>query len=176
MGHFRYARHFLLMACFGVLLVVAARLDLPSNLSVAFAAYGALHAAALVLALRAPQPIWRQCLFIVIAAILSLMTFRLGMRAWQMSGTHSSLSLLLAFSAAVGAAAYGMSIRLFGFYLLTPRSLAALAAGCALAELASLGIASQLHVLAPWWFALWWWFAFSGGLWLLDHCRRHRAE
>jgi hypothetical protein len=148
------------------------RLDLANNLSVSFASYGALHAAALVLALRAHQSIGRKCLFIAVAAILSALTYRLGVLGAQWSGTHSvnaGLYLVFGLTAAAGAAAYAMSIRLFGFYALTPGSLAAISTGCLLAELASLGTASQLHVPGSWWFAVWWWFAFSGGLWYCDH-------
>jgi len=171
-GHFRYSRHFALITGFGVLLVVVTRLDLSNNLFVSFASYGALHGAALVLTLRARQPIWRKCLFVAVAAILSVVTFRLGILGWQLSGTHSvnaGLYILLGFSAAVGAAVYGMSIRLFGFYALTLGSLAAIAAGCLLAELASLWTASRFHIPGSWWFAVIWWFAFSVGLWYFDH-------
>jgi hypothetical protein len=173
-GHFRYARHFLLITCFGVLLAVMTR-RMPSNsLSVSFASYGALHAGALVLTLRAHQTIGRKCLFIVSAAFLSAMTLRLGIFGAQLLGTHSAnagLYLLLGLSAAVGAAAYGLSMCLLGIYALPPRSLAAIAAGCLSAELAALWAAGQLNISGSWWFAVCWWFAFSGGLWYCDRRR-----
>jgi hypothetical protein len=170
-GHFRYARHFALIAGFGILLAAISRLDLSNNLFVSFATYGALHAAALVLTLRSGQPIGRKCLFIAVAAILSVITFRLGILGWQLSRTHSvnaGLYMLLGFSAAVGAAAYAMSIRLFGFYALTLGSITGISVGCLLAQLASLWTASRWQVSGSWYFALVWWFAFSGGLWYCD--------
>lgn len=169
-----YPRHFLLLACFSLLIGVMSQLHLTGNLSVAFAMYGALHAVALVLAVRSRQEIWGKCLFIGFAAALCVMTFRFGSFAREQSaalpgkvGLYSPLGL----SAFFGAASYGTLIRLSGIYALTMGELAAIAAGCVLAAYLSLFTASHFHFLGPWWFAVLWWFAFSGGLWYFD--RRH---
>ena len=169
-----YPRHFLLLACFSLLIGVMGRLHLTGNLSVAFALYGALHAMALVLAVRSRQEIWRKCLFIGFAAALCVMTFHFGSIAREQSaalpgkvGLYSPLGL----SAFIGAASYGTLIRLSGIYALTIGEFAAIAAGCVLAAYVSLFTASHFHFLGPWWFAVLWWFAFSGGLWYFD--RRH---
>ena len=169
-----YPRHFLLLACFGLLIGVMSQLQLTGNLSVAFALYGALHAVALVLAVRRRQEIWSKCLFIGFAAALCVMTFHFGSVAREQSaalpgkvGLYSPLGL----SAFIGAASYGTLIRLSGICALTIGELAAIAAGCVLAAYVSLFTASHFHFLGPWWFAVLWWFAFSGGLWYFD--RRH---
>jgi hypothetical protein len=178
MNHFFYARHFLLLACFSVFLAVVSRLHLTCSLPVSFALYGSLHASALVLALRARQAIWRSCLFIVIAASLSVMTLRFGIFGRQLSGTPPGivgLYSLLGLSAVIGAVTYGILIRLFGMYALTTGSLAAIAVGCVLAAFAALFTGSHFHFLGPWWVAVLWWHAFSGGLWYFDQ-RRHRAS
>jgi hypothetical protein len=178
MSHFLYTRHFLLLACFSVFLGVVSRLHLTGSLSVSFALYGSLHASALVLALRARQPIWRGCLFIVIAASLSVMTLRFGIFGRQLSGTPPGtvgLYSLLGLAAVIGAVAYGILIRLFGMYALTTGSLAAIAVGCVLAAFVAYFTVSHFHFLGPWWLAVLWWYAFSGGLWYFDQWH-HRAS
>lgn len=166
-----YPRHFLLLACFSMLIGVMSQLHLTGNLSVAFALYGALHAVALVFAVRSRQEIWRKCLFIGVAAALCVMTFHFGSVAREQSaalpgkvGLYSPLGL----SAFIGAASYGTLIRLSGIYALTMGELAAIAAGCAFAAYFSLFTASHFHFLSSWWLAVPWWFTFSGGLWYFD--------
>ncbi len=166
-----YPRHFLLLACFSMLIGAMSQLHLTGNLSVAFALYGALHAVALVFAVRSRQEIWRKCLFIGVAAALCVMTFHFGSVAREQSaalpgkvGLYSPLGL----SAFIGAASYGTLIRLSGIYALTMGELAAIAAGCAFAAYFSLFTASHFHFLSSWWLAVPWWFTFSGGLWYFD--------
>jgi hypothetical protein len=171
MGHFLYARQFLILAGFGVLLAVTARLHLLTDLNACFAVYGALHAASLVLTLRARQPAWRSCLFILSAAALSVMTLRIGMFAGRLSGALSAnvaIYAVLGFSAVTGVVAYGTLIRLFGIYEWTLRLLAVSAAGCLLATYVAFFTLTHSHSLGRWWLAVWWWYAFSGGLWYCD--------
>ncbi len=169
-----YPRHFLLLACFSLLIGVMSQLHFTGNLSVAFAEYGALHAVALALAVRSRQEIWRKCLFIVFAAVLCVMTFHFGSVATEQSAAlpgKVGLYTPLGLSAFIGAASYGALIRLSGIYALTIGELAVIAAGCVLAAYVSLFTASHFHFLGSWWLAVLWWFTFSGGLWYFDRRR-----
>jgi hypothetical protein len=157
-----------LLTCFSVLLGIMASLRLSSDLSVSFAAYGALHALAVILALRVPQPLWRKCLFIITAAGLSLITLRVGIMEMRLSGIlpgNGTLYAVLGFSAVTGAAAYCILIRLFGFYTLSLSSLAVISTGCMLATYVAFFTLSYFHSQGRWWLAVLWWYAFSGGLW-----------
>jgi hypothetical protein len=172
-GHFLYPRHFLLLSCLSVLLAVIPRPHLSSDLNVSFALYGALHASALMLTLRARQPLWRKCLFVAVAAGLSVMALRVGILCRHLSATltgNTGLYPALGFSAVTGALIYGILIRLFGISAITLGSLAAIALGCMVAAFVALFTGSQFH-FGPWWLAVLWWLAFSGGLWYFD--RRH---
>jgi hypothetical protein len=174
MDHLLYARHFLLLACFGILSGVMSQLWLAMDLIASFALYGALHATALLLALRARQPLWRGSLFIALAAALSAMTFRVGLFAGQLSASHGSVALyaVFGFSAMAGAAAYGILIRRLGIFELTLSELALISLGCTVAaDVAYVGLA-QSPSLGRCWLAVLWWFAFSGGLWYCDRRRR----
>ncbi len=147
------------------------QLHLATGLSLSFALYGALHAAALILALRAHHPIWRKCLFVAVAAALSAMTLHFGIIAGQLVGTsrgHAALYAVLGLSGALGAAAYGVLIHLSGIYELTSRSLAVLCVNCLLATCAAIFTLTRFHSPGRWWLAVMWWCAFSGGLWYFD--------
>jgi hypothetical protein len=170
-AHFLYVRHFLLLAGFSVLVAVLTRLRLLTDLSVCFAVYGALHASALVLALRPGQPLGRRAIFIVLAAGLSVLTLRIGLLTGHLSGGlpgNLAIYAVLGFSAVIGALAYGILIRLFGFYELTMGGLALIAAGCMLAALLAFFSLAHIHFLGRWWLAVLWWHAFSGGLWICE--------
>jgi hypothetical protein len=171
-----YPRHFLLLGAFSVALAVISRLHLLSNLDASFALYGALHAAALVLSLGTHRVKWRQCLFIVFAAALCVMTLHLGTWIMHWLGRlpgNIGLYTALGVAAWVGAVTYGISIRLCGIRRLKPGSLAVIGLGCALATYVAFLTLAHVHSLGRWWLAVLWWFAFSGGLWY--HDRRSRS-
>ena len=175
MDHLHYSRHFVLLACFSLLLGVMTRLRLSMDLFASFAVYGALHGTAVVLALRARQPLWRCGLFIALAAALSAMALRFGLFAGQLSGTvpgHVALYAVFGFSAMAGAATYGILIRLIGIFELTLRELALISCGCTVAADVAYVALVQFPSLGRWWLAVLWWFAFSGGLWFCDLRRR----
>ena len=115
---------------------------------------GALHAVALVLAVRVLQAIWRDSLFIVIAAALCVITFQLGTieRRATLPG-NIGLYSVLGLSAVIGAASYGTLIRLTGMCALTIREIAAIAVGCMFAAFAGLLTLSHFHFLGSWWLA-----------------------
>ena len=171
MGHFLYPRHFLLLIWISVLVAVMSWTHLSSDLNASFALYGALHASALVLTLRARQSLWRKCLFVAIAAGLCLITLRVGLFGRRLSATlpgNPGLYAALGFSAVTGALIYAISIRLLAISALTLRSLAVISVGCMLATFVALLTGSHFHYLGPWWLAVLWWHAFSGGLWYVD--------
>ncbi len=163
-----YPRHFLWLAGFSALLVVMTRrrmivLPLPSFLS-----YGALHASALVLALRVPRSLGQQCLFIALAATLSAITLGIIMLGRNLVGSlpgNGGLFALLGLSSVTGALTYGMLIRMFWMPELRTASLAAISLGCMLATFLAFFMLSHFALLGRWWLAVGWWFAFSGGLW-----------
>jgi hypothetical protein len=169
--HFFYPRHFMLLAGFSVVVAVMTRLHLLTDLNFCFAVYGALHASALVLAIRAGQSLWRRCLFVAIAAALSVMALRIGLLGGHVSGTlpgAAALYVVLGVSAAIGALAYGILIRLFGLVELTVSGLGLIAAGCMLAAFVAFFTLAHSHFLGRWWLAVLWWYAFSSGLWFCD--------
>jgi hypothetical protein len=171
MDHFLYPRHFLLLTCFSVLLVVLSRLHFLTDLSVSFALYGALHASALVLALRARHPMGQRCLFIAIAAGLSVLTLNVGVFGMHLTGTlpgNVGLYTVIGFTALMGAVSYGVLIRIFRMYGLNSGSIGVIAVGCALATYVAAYMLAHSHLLGRWWLAVLWWYAFSGGLWYRD--------
>lgn len=155
-------------------MALCSRLHVTGDVSVIFALYGALHAAALSLSLRKRQAIWRKCLFIVFAAALSVMMVRIGVLGSKLTpaGNIGHYSLL-GLSSAVGAASYGALIHLAGMYALTIRESCVIAVACMFATLAGLFTATHVHVLGSWWLAVPWWLTFSCGLWYFD--RQHPA-
>jgi hypothetical protein len=170
-GHFLYPRHFLLLACFSILLAVVTRLPLFNDLSVSFALCGALHASALALSLRVPQSIGRSCVFVVIAASLCVITLRVGLVGRHLFGAlpgNLGPYTALGLATVTGAFTYGILIRLCGMFPMTPVSLSAISLGCMLATFLALITAGPLHFPGPWWLAVLWWHAFSGGLWYFD--------
>ena len=170
-----YPRHFLLLCAFGVAVAVITRLHVLGNLDVSFALYGALHAAALVLSLKAHTSVWRQCLFIVLAAGLCVLTLHVGMRVMHLlGGLPGNLGLYMALGTAAwtGAMTYGISMRLWRIHRLTLRALAVIGLGCVLATYAAFLALAHFHSLGRWSLPVFWWFAFSGGLWYRDRHSR----
>src|SRR6202044_1819989 len=166
-----YRRHFLLLGVFSIALAVISRLHLLSNLDASFALYGALHAAALVLSLGTRRLAWRQCLFIVLAAGLCVMTLHVGIWIMHCLGRlPGNVGLYTALGAAAwtGAVTYGIAARLWGLRRLKPRSPAVIGLGCAAATYAAFLTLGHFHSLGRWWLPVLWWFAFSGGLWYHD--------
>jgi hypothetical protein len=175
-GQLYYGRHLVLLACAAAMLIVANPLPRWSGLFLSFALYGALHASTLVLALRSPQSMAQSAMFIGIAAGLSAFAALLGFYGARFVGVFPGMmgaALLLALASSLGAASYGLTLRLFWMPDFSRRAIATTALGCALVTSVILitGIYSQ--TIGKLWFVLLWWFAFSGGLWY--HHGRKRA-
>jgi hypothetical protein len=168
-----YPRHFGLLAVFSAALA-SPGVRAPFGIAAQFALFGAMHAAALALSIRACAGVagGRRLLFVAIAALLALATARLGLfalHALSGDGGWSGPFAVVAVCAGLGALAYGV---LIGGFLakgrLAPFDLASLALrslGCAAATCASFAISRALHTAGILWLTIPWWFVFSGLLW-----------
>ena len=172
MGHLHYKRHFLALAVAAVALFLLILWDpFSAPLLPIFAVGGALHAAALIFALRAPQDGWRKCYFVALAAALSVATLYigiLGLQLFALLSANERLYLVLAVCAAAGAIIYGSLIRLFWLRDLSSRSLLAISMACVLAVALAFFTRRYFPSLEGWWLIVLWWCAFSGGLWYAD--------
>jgi hypothetical protein len=171
-GHFYYARHFFVLASAAVLLFLLSHWDLLSGSLVAsFAINGALHACAVVLALRAPQSIPRKCVFIAIAAALSVFTLYvgiIGLVLFAVMPGNERLYITLGLCSVVGAITYGSLLRIFWIRQFSSRFILAMAFLCLLATALAFFVRTYADFLGGWWLTAAWWFALSGGLWLFD--------
>ena len=160
-----------LLALAAGLMLAARQAVFAEALLPTFAASGALHAVALVFALRAPAAVFRGCLFIAIAAALNVLTLYIGILGSQLFAVlpaEERLYVLLGLCSASGAITYGSSIRLFWVQELSSRSVLAIAIACVLATLAAFFVRGYFQNVEGWWLATVWWFAFSVCLWYLD--------
>jgi len=170
MGILFYARHFCLLVCLAAVLAATRGWSPAIGVVATFGIYGALHASALAVTLRARPPAGRWMRFVVIAASLSMLSVALGLCASRLIGGSVGMTqtaLLLSLSSGIGAAAYASLIRrLFGAHL-TLSAIVTVVLGCIVATLAVLvsGIYLKGGGL---WVAISWWFALSLGLWVHD--------
>ena len=171
-----YTRHFILLACFSALLAATTGLQASTGPAVSFAAYGALHASALLLSLRARRAPWRLVSFIAVAAMLSVITVRLGITGMHVFGAAPGTARFYAvsgFCAITGATMYGFLIRLEGVLELSVREIVLISIGCMLSTFVAMVMVLHSRYLGRWWLAVLWWYAFSAGLWYFD--RRQTA-
>jgi hypothetical protein len=178
MGHFHYGRHFRMLGAGAVVLFAVTRWDpFDDPLLTTFALSGAIHAVALVLALRAAQTPLRKGLFVAIAAAMSVMTLYIGIAGLVLFAVlpgNERLYMVLGLCAVSGAIAYGLLIRGFWMKTFSTRFILAIAAACLPAAFIAFFVRGYLQFLEGWWLAAVWWFAFSGGLWYFDTRRRQR--
>jgi hypothetical protein len=171
-----YPRHFaFLVIAVAVLLVVepTSFTPWPDRFTFFFALFGALHATALVMALRA-GPIWRRLTFIPITAVLSAIVPYLGLAVPRALGLDGGFSLVGAMTvgSAAGACAYWMLVRAFWIPTLEASDwvrtlafcVAATPLGMMLATVLS-GFGAHHSVLGDIVPTALWWFAFSYSLW-----------
>jgi len=172
MGHFYYARHFGVLGAATLVLFSLSHWDLISDsLIVSFAINGALHASALVLALRSPQSLRRKSCFVALAAGLSVFTMYVGIMGLVLFAAvpgNERLYAVLGLCSLSGAITYGSLIRLFWIRNFSSRLILAMAFLCVLAT--SLGFFAKTYAdfLGGWWLAAAWWFTFSAALKFFD--------
>jgi hypothetical protein len=172
MNHFYYSRHFALLAVAVVLTFLIGHWDLFGEPFLpTFALNGALHASALVLALRERALLVRKCLFVALAAALCIVTLYIGIASLQLFAVLPSterLYAVLSVCSAVGAITYGTLIRFFWMKKFSSRFVLAIALACAAGAMLAFLIASQFKLVQGWWLTAAWWFVFSGALWYFD--------
>ena len=163
-----YARHFALLASIAGLLAVTTVWRAPAGIDIAFASYGAFHAGSLTASLRSPPSHWRRVMFVVAAAVVSVLATHAGIAFfWSVRGFSQIMFFTaIAVSSIAGAVAYGLLLRSvldFRFPIVGMAMAPAVSAPAALAAYAAGGL-NQLGL----WVAVAWWFAFSGWLWYAD--------
>ena len=172
MGHFYYARHFLLLGVATVLIFLLGHWELLNDsLIVSFAINGALHAIALAATLRATQSIWRKLAFVALAAALSIFTLYVGITGLVLFAVlpgNERLYAVLGLCSVCGAITYVSLTRLFWLGKFPSRLNLAMAIFCLLAVCLAFFVRSYLTFLGAWWIAAVWWFAVSGSLWFFD--------
>ncbi len=178
MGLLNYKRHLLLLA--GVASALAVTNGWTSVLGPigAGGVYGALHAAAVVLTLRSAPPAWLKGVFVLVAAVQSMVVVSFALFLSRLSGLWLGAqhpAVLLAISAGMGALAYVMFIRAAFELTLSPAAISSIALGCVALDLLVLSSRLYLHGGVTW-FAIAWWFALSFGLWFQDARTRPRAK
>jgi hypothetical protein len=170
MGILNYGRHFILLTCMAAVLAATSRWSPTHGAAASFGIYGALHASVLAATLRAPQPLWRKLLFVAIGASLSVLSATVSYYASHMIGRLPGMAgpaLLLALSSGLGAASYALLVQHYFGANLSLRGLVSITLGCMFATLAVLWSGVYLRG-GGLWFAAFWWFAFSTGLWYHD--------
>ncbi len=137
-----------------------------------FAMNGVLHAGALCVAARTPISGPRTAGFILSAALLSVITLYVGILALPLFALLPSterLYLVLGLCAALGAITYAALVRKFWIRSIAPRTILAIAAGCAVATLLAFSTKNLAHGHVGWWLTVCWWTAFSLGLRFSEH-------
>jgi hypothetical protein len=178
MGHFNYSRHFSLLAAATVIVFLLAHWSILSDSLIAiFAINGALHAAALALALRAPQSLARKSAFVALAVVLGVLTLYVGIIGLVLFAVlpgSERLYVVLGVCSLSGAITYGSLIRLFWMRNFSSRLILAMSCISVLATSIAFFVRAYSDFLGGWWLAAAWWFAFSGGLWYFDTHRQTR--
>jgi hypothetical protein len=184
MGRLFYPRHFILLFCAIVILVLTGAWGRSREAVVAFGVYGALHSATIVASLRAPQALVSKLLFVSLAASLAMLCVLFGLYGARYLAALPGMSgpgLLVTLSSGLGAATYAVLIRLFWVADLSPKAIFSMTLGCMVAILAALMCGSSfLRPVGELWLAAVWWLAFSTGLWyqerLIAPSRRRRPR
>jgi hypothetical protein len=166
MGTLDYRRHFFLLGCGSVALVVV--MAIPTSLvydrlCVLFGVSGALHAIAVVLALRSKPSLLSRLGFVVAAAALSIAAPFAGLTLIDLLGLYGvvNIFLALALTSAIGAVSYWLLVRGFWARFLSPRSLLVTVGSCVLATFIAAVANSVVPCLRDALLPTLWWCAFS---------------
>jgi hypothetical protein len=172
MGHFYYARHFGVLAAATVIVFLLGHWSLiTDSLIASFAINGALHAGALVLALRTPHKLARKAAFIALAAALSVLTLYVGIIGLVLLAVlpgNERLYVALGVCSLSGAITYGSLIRWFWMRGFSSRVVLVMSVLCMLATSIAFFARTYSEFFGGWWLTAAWWFALSGGLWYFD--------
>jgi hypothetical protein len=163
----RYRRHVELVATAALGIAAARSFAAHVPLALAFAFYGALHAAAVALCLRPRPAPGRGLAFAAAAALQSGLLACLGSLAVPLlaRGDFGSAALLVvAASAFAGALGYGALLRWILRYPVGVAPLVSIGLACSLAACAALALTRRFPTGGGTWLAILWWLAFSGGL------------
>jgi hypothetical protein len=160
-------RHAALLAAAILGIALARSSSTHAPIALAFACYGALHGASVVICLWPRPARVRALAFVAAASLLSGSLARLGLLAAPLlagSGAVAAALLVVAVSALAGAVGYGALLRSLLRYRLAPGPLVMIAFACTFAASAALVPMRQYPVGGTAWLAILWWLAFSGGL------------
>ena len=170
-----YPRHFALLAVAAVALFFIEPLSFPpwlARFTFFFTLFGALHAVALVAALRAGA-LWRRAAFVVVTSALSGVVPYAGIALARLVSLDAvALIAAMAFGSLVGASGYWLLVRTFWFSKLNSRDgaiavslcVGATVSGFVLAVVLS-GFGSHNSVVTDLLPTVFWWYAFSYSLW-----------
>jgi hypothetical protein len=160
-------RHAALLAAAILGIALPRFLSTHTPIALAFACYGALHGASVVIGLR-PRPARLRALgFVAAAALLSGVLARLGLLAAPLlvrNGVDKAALLVVAASAGAGALGYATLLRWLLRYRLAPGPVVMIALVCACAASAALVPLRRYPVGGAAWLAMFWWVSFSAGL------------
>jgi hypothetical protein len=161
---FDYRRHFLFLAGAIVILGCLSRLPLYGDALFAFAVNGALHGCAVVSSLKAAASWQRELIFVVLAALLSIMTLYVAiivLVALSILPDSQRLPAVIGIAAMTGAVTYGSLVRWFWIRGVRPRTILGLATFCALATVGGYFLKLKFNWEGTWWMAVIWWVTFS---------------
>ena len=178
--HLAYGRHFIMLGIAAVVLFLFNQWDLYGEPFLpTFALSGALHALALITALRGGAGRVRKGLFVAAVALLSVLTLYLGILSLQLLAplpATERLYLVLGICSMSGAIIYGSLVRWFWMKNLAPRSILAIAVACVPATCLAFLARTHFEFLNAWVLAAAWWFAFSAGLCCFDRLAKPHQE
>lgn len=173
MSILNYPRHFLLLGCGSLALVLLTRLPTSlvyDRLWCLFGLSGALHAMAVVLALRSRSLWLSRFAFVVAAAALSMAAPFAGLKVIDLLGLRGIATIFpaLALTAAIGAASYWLLVRVLWARFLSLRSLLGAIGSCVVATLIASVATGVVPFLREALLSTLWWLAFSASLWIAD--------
>lgn len=173
-----YPRHFVLLVGAAALLALGLTVQAPwspvvDRLFVIFGLSGALHAVAVVLALRANASWPSRVGFVVAAAVVSIAAALGGLGLAGLLHLNLTLTvfLALAFTSAFGAAWYWLLVRSFWAPFLSRGSLLVTIGACVLAALIAALAGGAGHVPRDPFVSVLWWVGFSTSLYVADRRR-----